>query len=519
VRKLQLALALVAVSAVGSVAGSVARAGSTVHKATTIPLLRVGDATGGISSLDPTRNEGSTFTGVFDTLLRFTPDGHVVPNLAQSVTRPSPATYVYHLRHGVKFWDGHVMTADDVANSLNYYRFPKFQTATFYTSVKSVVARDPYTVVVTLKRPDSSWDSTLAWQGGIFEKAFQQAHASTFGQPRTGVMATGAFEVQSLDPTSGLELTANPHWWNGPVNVKHVSEKFFADETSMALAFRAGQIDVAFPQAPIAFASAANAKLVNAGAYIIGKLAMNYHVGPFSDIHVRRAVAYALDKNAIVNIAGVPARPVTTLIPPSQLQFLGTKTKVNALVKSVPTYPFSLAKAKAEMAKSAYPNGFSTSMDQINVGARVTISEAIASQLAAIGIKLTINVVSIPNWLTLVYGPKTFPVMFSQTQLQGPDPSGWDAILGSDHAKQGGANTANYDPPIVDALIAQSTAVQNHAKRLAVYQKMLQRIAKDVAYLPLYQADSSVALASNFSWPTFSNTYYDVPWPLEIRSK
>ena len=69
-------------------------------------------------------------------------------------------------------------------------------------------------------------------------------------------MATGPYKIESFDPTTGLELSANPNYWGGKVTVKHISVKFFATDTSMALAFRAGEIDVAFPQYNLAKARA-----------------------------------------------------------------------------------------------------------------------------------------------------------------------------------------------------------------------------------------------------------------------
>jgi peptide/nickel transport system substrate-binding protein len=495
--KLRLGFTLLVALGLAVALGSVARSSAAANRANpVIPVLRVGD-TVAFSTLDPTQNQGETFWGVFDELLRLTPDGRIVPNLAQSVGKPGPAVYVYHLRHGVKFWDGKEMTADDVVNSLNYYRYPTFQTSAYYRSVKSIVAKDKYTVVVTLKHVDSSWDSVLSWQGPIFEKAFQQAHKATFGKPGTGVMATGAFEVQSFDPTTGLELTANPHWWRGPVNVKHVSWKFFQNETSEALAFRAGQIDVAFPFDAKAFGSTAATKLVNVPSNTTGYFGMNFQQAPFNDVHVRRAVADALNKEAIINAVGVPSIPAKTLIPPNQLRTLGTKAQVDAVVKSVPQYGYDLAKAKAELAKSKYPHGFTTTTDTVDFGAFVNINQAISAQLAKIGINLKVNVISAAKWLAEVYGAKTYSSLFTTVTLITPDPSAYPQfMLGSKNASNGGGNFANYDPAVVDALLKQSTTISDHAKRLAVYQKMLQQIANDAAYIPLYQQDESLALSS-----------------------
>jgi peptide/nickel transport system substrate-binding protein len=155
-------------------------------------------------------------------LLRIGPDGQAEPWLAQSVTQQSPTVYVYHLRHGVQFWDGTEMTSADVVNALDYARLPTTYIGTSFTNVATITATDKYTVVITLKRPDASWLPTLGTVGVIFEKKFQQKYGAKMGQPGVLEMETGPYEPQSFDPTTGVELTANPHYWGGPVPVQHV---------------------------------------------------------------------------------------------------------------------------------------------------------------------------------------------------------------------------------------------------------------------------------------------------------
>jgi peptide/nickel transport system substrate-binding protein len=216
----------------------------------------------------------------------------------------------------------------------------------------------------------------------------------------------------------------------------------------------------------------------------------------------------------------VPSIPAKTLIPPNQLWVIGSKAQVDAVVNSVPQYGFDLAKAKAELAKSRYPKGFSTSTDTVDFGAFVNINEAISAQLAKIGINLKVNVISAAKWLAEVYGAKTYSCLFTTVTLITPDPSAYPQfMLGSKNASNGGGNFANFDPPVVDALLKQSTSIKSHAKRPAVCQKMLQQIGKDAAYIPLYQQDESLAISSKFSWPDFSPSYGENPWPLDIREK
>lgn len=104
-----------------------------------------------------------------DNLMTFGPGGKLVPDLATSMNQTSSVTYVYHLRHGVKFWDGAEMTSADVVYSLDYWNKPGSQVG-FSTSIKTIKADGHYTVVVTLGHPDASFPYVPA--GGDGAPAF-----------------------------------------------------------------------------------------------------------------------------------------------------------------------------------------------------------------------------------------------------------------------------------------------------------------------------------------------------------
>jgi peptide/nickel transport system substrate-binding protein len=250
-----------------------------------------------------------------ESLLQLGPDGQLEPDLATSWAQTSPVTYVYHLRHGVKFWDGDPLTATDVVYSLNYVRAPSSKiNYGFPTTVKSITADGPYTVVVTLTRPDQSWAEVpgVAATAGIFEMKFAQQHKGTFGDPGVLTMGTGPWEVDSLDPTRGAQLSANPDWWGGKVLIQHISFTFFSNETSEALAMRAGEIDLVFDISdPRSFEATSGAKMLSAPSCWTAFFAFNTEVAPWDDVHVRRAVAYALDRTDIIQPTVGTRNPTT----------------------------------------------------------------------------------------------------------------------------------------------------------------------------------------------------------------
>jgi len=473
-----------------------------------IPQLRVGLSLS-FSTLDATKSIYGSWIAVLslETLMKFGPGGTVEPNLATSVTQPNPVTYVYHLRQGVKFWDGNELTAADVAYSLNYDRAVGSQVALAFTSVKSITATGQYDVTFTLTHPDASWKYTAAeYNSDIFEKKFAQAHAGTFGQPGVLLIGTGPWKIDSFDPTRGATLSANPHWWGGKVPVQKVTFTFFANETSLALAMRSGSIDLTpYVAAPKSFKAASGGTLLTSPSCDINTLSINTQSAPWNDVHLRRAVAYALNRPDIIAAVGGYAAPLYTLIPPQLLRSIASQTQVNSLLSSLPLYQYNLAKARQELAESAYPHGVSAPFLEYNDPISLDEDQVIIAQLQKIGIRLQPKLASLNAWAATESGPIGNRV----TTAGGwgcfnPDPSTFYDVLGSQNIKAGSWNVADYTPAAVDSLMTAGQATSDPAQRFALYSQLLQRLQTDLPYIGLYSTEYTVAMSTKFTEPGFS---------------
>ena len=517
-----LAAAVLAAGAAGLTAcAGTGSAPSTAASDKTIPLLRVGIPYNE-TSLDETKNIGADWiSGLsLETLLTFGPRGQLEPALATSWARTSPVTYVYRLRPGVKFWDGHPLTATDVAYSLNYDRAASSDVAFAFAGVKSIVATDLDTVTVTLTQPEANWQYVPAEESSyIFEEAFQQAHKATFGNPGTLVMGTGPWEVDSFDPTKGADLSANPNWWGGKAPIQHISLTIFASETSEALAFRAGEIDWA-PQIndPKAFASASGAKLQSVPSCGNAFFGMNVTDPGWSDVHVRRAVAYALNRTDIIAANGGYAQPIYTLTPPSLLSAVASPSQINALLSSVPLYSYNLAKAQQEMAQSAYPHGFTTTVLTTNDGNSLNVSQVIAAELAKIGIRVQLKSVTDDAWDAVETGPASKRMTsFSTGGCFNPDPSAYSDWLSSQNTQVGSWNFSDYKPASVDDLMAAGLSATSPAQRFGVYTKLFQQLQTDEPYVGLFVSDAVMALSPKFAYPEFSGWIWNIDYALGIK--
>jgi peptide/nickel transport system substrate-binding protein len=473
------------------------------------------------ATLDPSNMYNQlTASPIEQGLLQLTATGKLAPLLATSVSQPSPAVYVFHLRHDVKFSDGTPMTSADVVTSFEYYHSAAASNSDAFQDVKSVVANGPYTVTITLKSPDAAFEQGLAWQGTIFEKAFYEAHKKTFGAPGTLVVETGPWKITSFTPNVSSTFVPNPYYWGGKVNIQNLTIKYFSDETSEALAFRTGQIDVAFPTGGTAFQSTCGCTLKSTPATSMGLFGMNTKSGPWANVYVRRAVAYSINRTQLIKALGNPAIPVSTVVAPSQLETIASTSQVNALLKSLPSYPYNLAKAKAELAKSPYPHGFSTSTDTTTGSvASEPVSEAIAGMVSKIGIKMKVNVINGTAWINELVGPKKYPDDFTTFNVGSPDPSGYPSyILGSANIPSGGWNWAAWNPPGMNSLLTQSVATVNPAKRLAVYGTILKQVAEQVPYIAIFMQDYNMALSTKYSWPEFNQQFNRTNWELQLQT-
>jgi peptide/nickel transport system substrate-binding protein len=489
-----------------------------------IPQLKVG-ILGEVPTLDLQKNVASGFWLLqlgMETLLRVDSDGKLGPWLATDWAQKSPTVYEYTLRKGVKFWDGTELTSQDVKYSWDYQRgvVGPGDGSSIFAPVKSIDTPDKYTVRLTLKEPNASWKYTPAmFYSVIFQKKFVEQHPKDFGQPGTLVMATGPWKFDRLNPTSGLELSANPDYWGGKPSIGRISVRLFKDDNSMGLALRAGEIDLSpLVNGPKGFDAAAGGDTTTTVPTCATALfSMPTKTKPWDDVHVRRAVAYALNREELVAATqGRAGGPLHTLISPLLLRSLASEAEVDAALKTVPTYPHDLGKAKEEMAKSKVPDGFSFTM-KITTGS-ASIAQVIAAQLKQIGIDLNIDTIGDTAYGSEITGPADKrPLTFSETGACTPDPSWDDLWLGSANLTAG-LNIANYAPPEVDRLLKDGVTTQDPKQRLEIYTKILQRLAEDVPYVPLY-AEGATYASSKYNIVDYGSYWMNSPWALNVVPK
>lgn len=262
-----------------------------------------------------------------DNLLRITPTWKIEPGIAKSWSTPNPLTIVYNIRKGVKFWDGHPLTAADVVYSLQREMNPATGSLEIglFVNVKSIVQTGPYQVTVHFKQHDELFNKEVAiLAGAVAEKAYVEAKGSTFGTAQGGVMYSGPFKLVKWVPGSEIILQRNDSYWNKSLlpKVKTVYVKFISNNATMTSALLSGQLDGAWEVPPTSIPElqkASSGKLYFGPSLQIAEMTPNAdNGGPMSNPVLRRALSMAIDRQAIAStVYNGAASPNKTIIPPT----------------------------------------------------------------------------------------------------------------------------------------------------------------------------------------------------------
>ena len=424
-------------------------------------------------TLDPTSGAAAAikevaFQTVFEGLVRLGPGGSVRPWLASGWSvSPDGLTYSFRLRPGVRFHDGAPLDAAAVRFSLDRARAadstnsqkPRFQV------IDSVATPDPLTVVVRLKRRSSTFLQVLGWGDAAI------LSPSSAGADAVHPVGTGPFRFVGWRRGEAVTLARDPHYWGGGAHVQRLEFRFLADPTAAEAALKAGDVD-AFPGFPAPEAMAGLARDPHFTVRIGTSegetlLAVNERSGPLADIRVRRALAYAIDRRAVIQGAMFGyGQPIGSHYPPQDPGY----------VDLTGLYPHDPARARALLAEAGYPHGLALTLKLPPPSYARRSGEIIAANLAQAGVRVRLEDVEWAQWLADVFGRHDFQL----TIVSHVEPLDYD-IYGRDDYYFG------YASPEAKALLALIEQSPDAAERLRALQDLQRLIARDAVNVFLFE--------------------------------
>ena len=356
-------------------------------------------------NLDPTGGAAQAidsvlYSNVFEGLTRFEGDGAVVPGLAKSWEISDDGTvYTFNLNSGVSFHDGTDMDAEDVKFSLDRARAEDSTNAQkrLFSGITDVTVVDPMTVKVTLDQPNGSFLFNMAWGDAVIvaPESIENIASNPIG--------TGAFTFSDWVQGDRLELTRNENYWGNPAALESATFRFISDPTAAFAAVMAEDVDVF-----VGFPAPENLPQFEADSrfqVLVGNtegetiLSTNNKMPPFDNLLVRKAVAHAIDRQAIIDGAmfgyGTPIGTHFAPHNPDYVDLLGNS-------------PYDPAKAKQFLAEAGFPDGFTTTLKLPPPSYARRGGEIIASQLRKVGIDAEISNLEWSQWLEEVFKAKDF---------------------------------------------------------------------------------------------------------------
>lgn len=470
-------------------------------------------------SLDPAYNyEYATFpivNQVSEGLLHYGKDSKLEPGLAEKWTKVDDTTYTYDIRKNVTFSDGTPLTADDVVYTLKRNQDPATASNVqwMFANVASIDKTGDNQVTVKLKQPDASWQYVPATPAGqIVSKKNVEEQGDNFGKPNGTVIGAGPYKIESWTSGSQIVLTRNDNYWDKSADlpIKTVNYKIITDENALALSARTGQVDLVInPTNDLIkqYQSGNNLKINVSPSLNNVLISFNTKKAPFDDPEVRKAVSYAIDAEGIrKNVAGEYGEQASALPFGEAGYTVGDAEQWKAYAKDLPLYSYDLDKAKAALAKSSKPDGFST--DLVVRPGFSAAAQAIQASLKELGIEVKLINPTNEEYYEYVYGSKLdangirqYDMSINGWNTDFPDPIGFlQPQYDSANAGAGGSNFAAYSSKSVDDLILKQASDADETARVKDLQAALSIAAEDAPYKVLFYPKNVVAVSNKFTY-------------------
>lgn len=238
---------------------------------------------------------------VLEPLIRVAPDGSALePGLASSwkYSKDNRSLRI-ELDPKATFSNGEPVTGEDVKFSIETWKAGPNYGASFGT-VEDIEVVDDKTVVLHLSAPDTALVAFLAWgNAGVMPKDFGGRSAADFYQEPVGA---GPFTVEKWSTNGEVLLKKNPHYYrDGLPYVDEVDSTFASDPNSVTLQLQSGEADMADEILPVTASTLPKDSVYVGPEHLTPVLVMNTRDSDLADADVRRAIAYAIDYEAIAD--------------------------------------------------------------------------------------------------------------------------------------------------------------------------------------------------------------------------
>ena len=280
--------------------------------------------------------------------------------------------------------------------------------------------------------------------------------------------------------------------------MKYINWTIITDSSAGAMALEAGEIDYYYAVSKADFAHLAELpnlhSEVEERGFGLYDITFNTTDGPFKDINLRKAVAYAINRDEIL-AGGAEGYGV--------VNNCWCATGAPGYLDDFEWYEQDLEKAKECLAAAGYPNGIDVVFTQDSSDTYMAPAEVMQAQLAKVGINVTFEKLQRSVWIDTVSGNRQFDASLRMTNHVINDAEYMLRRRLTTEMLGGGNNYAGYQNPEFDKLVDQSAIETDPAKRNDIFRQCYQMIKDDVPVIPLYTQTSPIIINKNVKGWTF----------------
>jgi peptide/nickel transport system substrate-binding protein len=447
------------------------------------------------------------------------------PDLATSWNVEPDSTLVLQLRHDVRWEDSVPVTAEDVVFTIERQRDPETASPRRpdVAAVKSVTARDSFTVAVKLSRTGLYTVNALLEvvpvpKHLLHDVAPAKLRDSPFGRQPIG---NGYYRFISWTAGQRLVLAANENKPDGRASIDRIIMRFIPDISAAVTELLTGEGDLIPKLSPGLtknISASKNAKVYNGPRVRPAWLAWNTRRAPSNDVKVRRAIAMAIDREAIVKalFGGVGEAALSPI--PAALREHST---------SVRAIPFDTIGARKLLEEDGWrdtngdhivdKNGQPLRIDVDFISSDQTrrdVLVAIQSMVRKIGVDIAPRAYESSTWVGRLKGGDYVGSFWGWGWGPGVAGPNAEAVFHSRSIPPNGANFAAYHNPRVDALIDSTLVLTDTAKARGIWAELEQILIDDAVYAPIYLDPELYAVHSRFQNVKFRGIEWveDVPY-------
>ncbi len=444
------------------------------------------DLAGVPESIDPafaySARDWSIVHSIYDSPLGYAADGSIQPLAADSYGAVDDVTWEIVLRPNLLFHDGSAVTSAAVTRSLAYLAESESEASGLFAGIVDVVEVDDLTVRIVTETP-APW---LPAQIAVWLVLLPEGH--TPDTALTAPVGSGPYRFENQQAGGSITLVRNPDYtWGSPKGrpmADRVVYRFVPEAATRIanLSTGAAQIVTEIPAGQMDAVRDSGALGVEEGIVGSAFIRIATYVAPFDNPVVRRALNLAIDVQATGEALVSPAA--------SRLGSLFPDDRSMAFDPDLEPYPYDLDGARELLEETGLGEGFETEME-ITSGANVEVAEAIAAQLAEIGITVSIVVAEYTDF-NATWKDAAAPALRMATWAPLYDPH---TLLSLVFASEG--FLSRYANPDADALIERAGSETDVAARAALYRDLAALMHDDAPAVFLWNLVAGYGVAES----------------------